>query len=489
MSIEITQLTEKIMPNKNTDLLILHDVAGNSLKTISPSNLLSLNNFNLKNYGAVSDGVTDDTNALLAALTAVRLAGNGIIEFPEGTTLISAGDINFNFLDYEGQLIIRGSGSNSVLKVAGATTNKILISNIKSVIIENLTVIGTPTPTAWSMLNYCFRFTQVDLVVIRNNIFAGVRCTATLPNIAGVISCEECNLVLRDNIFGGCGTNLTNNVSNLNWKSIVSENNLFVDYIDVNDVHYELGGDVVNTWINAVNVVNGFNSKVFKVRNNMCDEGATTTFYMYGGGTLDIDGLYCNQGISQAILQQSGATKLKISNAIIKTTGDTGVNREWLGADNVASIELDNVVCGNNSRHIYLSAAVGKIKIRDCNLNVEATYPTGIRNTANAIVDYNQNNIITFGDSNYTATILNDIIICNITLTTDRTVMLPTAVGIKGKEILIKATTLGGNSLIIDGNSSETIDGSTTQSITTNYGWCKIQSDGANWFIVNSKLL
>jgi hypothetical protein len=64
------------------------------------------------------------------------------------------------------------------------------------------------------------------------------------------------------------------------------------------------------------------------------------------------------------------------------------------------------------------------------------------------------------------------------------TVNLHTAVGYKGKILVIKRVEGGTNTITVDGNSTETIDGSTTQTITTAYGVLRLQSDGANWMII-----
>jgi hypothetical protein len=46
--------------------------------------------FNVKGYGAVGNGSTDDTAAIQAAIFAANTAGGGIVYFPKGTYLISA---------------------------------------------------------------------------------------------------------------------------------------------------------------------------------------------------------------------------------------------------------------------------------------------------------------------------------------------------------------------------------------------------------------
>ena len=61
------------------------------------------------------------------------------------------------------------------------------------------------------------------------------------------------------------------------------------------------------------------------------------------------------------------------------------------------------------------------------------------------------------------------------------TVTLPTAVGITGREYVIKNS--GTGVITIDGNGTETIDGALTQVLGTQYDFYRITSDGANWKI------
>lgn len=65
------------------------------------------------------------------------------------------------------------------------------------------------------------------------------------------------------------------------------------------------------------------------------------------------------------------------------------------------------------------------------------------------------------------------------------TITLPTAVGIAGTVYVIKKK-VAGNTLTIDGNGAETIDGSATVSLTTQYDYRMIMSEGANWMIISA---
>jgi hypothetical protein len=63
------------------------------------------------------------------------------------------------------------------------------------------------------------------------------------------------------------------------------------------------------------------------------------------------------------------------------------------------------------------------------------------------------------------------------------TVTLPAASGNSGEVIGVKRTNSGGNDVTVDGNASETIDGATTQAISSQYDSLIMVCDGSNWWI------
>lgn len=79
-------------------------------------------------------------------------------------------------------------------------------------------------------------------------------------------------------------------------------------------------------------------------------------------------------------------------------------------------------------------------------------------------------------------TILADATSAGFTLT------LPTAVGITGKCFTIKKIDSSTNIVTVDGNGSETIDGSTTNLLNRINESLKIISDGTNWKILNKSI-
>lgn len=67
------------------------------------------------------------------------------------------------------------------------------------------------------------------------------------------------------------------------------------------------------------------------------------------------------------------------------------------------------------------------------------------------------------------------------------TITLPAAASNTGKVYYIKKTNSSANTITIDGNGAETIDGAATASITTQYDVIRIICDGSAWHIISNK--
>jgi len=71
-------------------------------------------------YSATGDGTTDDTSSINSAITAANAAGGGIVYVPEGTYVVTGVILKSN-------VVLRGSGYNSVLKLKDTTTNDVIL--------------------------------------------------------------------------------------------------------------------------------------------------------------------------------------------------------------------------------------------------------------------------------------------------------------------------------------------------------------------------
>lgn len=87
-----------------------------------------------------------------------------------------------------------------------------------------------------------------------------------------------------------------------------------------------------------------------------------------------------------------------------------------------------------------------------------------------------------FGDSPYTAA-TGELVSYNAT-GGNSTVNLPAASGNSGKAIVVKKTDSSANTVTVDGNASETIDGANTFVLNAQWDSLHIVCDGSNWLIV-----
>ncbi len=82
----------------------------------------------------------------------------------------------------------------------------------------------------------------------------------------------------------------------------------------------------------------------------------------------------------------------------------------------------------------------------------------------------------------YTVLPTDEIFLCNAT-SGAVTLNLPSAALLSGKEYEIKKIDSSGNTVIIEGYGSETIDGATNKTLSSQYASVKIVSDGSNWYV------
>jgi len=66
----------------------------------------------------------------------------------------------------------------------------------------------------------------------------------------------------------------------------------------------------------------------------------------------------------------------------------------------------------------------------------------------------------------------------------DRTITLPPAADVVGQAYYIKKIDAGAGAVIIDPDGSETIDGASTKSLTSQWEFCIIWPNGTAWFVI-----
>jgi hypothetical protein len=93
---------------------------------------------------------------------------------------------------------------------------------------------------------------------------------------------------------------------------------------------------------------------------------------------------------------------------------------------------------------------------------------------------------ITTKTANYTATAADHIIIVDATAGT-RAITLPSAVGLDGRQYIIKKKDSSSNTVSITANGTETIDGDGTILMSIQWQVRTLVSDGANWMIISNQ--
>lgn len=147
---------------------------------------------NVKTFGAVGDGVADDTIAIQSALDAAGLAGGGIVYFPLGKYLINT-TLNLPLVP----IVIRGAGHATVLKGAGQTimTYSGYWSNVKGVmIIEDIMFEATSTSPCLD-INQDYRGFPIPSLLLNKVKFQGL--TGTLVKLTHINTSYITNCVFE----------------------------------------------------------------------------------------------------------------------------------------------------------------------------------------------------------------------------------------------------------------------------------------------------
>ena len=183
----------------------------------------------------------------------------------------------------------------------------------------------------------------------------------------------------------------------------------------------------------------------------------------YIGSTILGAGLTVSSGSNNLTLTSSGNLSINTSGAeraIFQSAGGLSV------AGAVAPLSVSEFYdCGTAS-------------LRWATVYTVDVNATGTTTTAGLVTD-----IETFTASSDTLDTANHVCLCDCS-SNDITLNLPAASGNSGLQYYIKKIDSSVNSITIDGNASETIDGSTTQEISTQYESLTIISDGINWHII-----
>lgn len=209
------------------DFKLLVNGAATNLSTFAANLISSTYNVQDTAYGAVGDGVTDDTSAIQGALNAANTAGGGVVFLPAGTYFVTA---TLTVYD-KTTLVGEGKGLSIVLVDAdiagtGLTTDASSTTEFDSFSIRfDATRVGSPelitfAGTYATLLscevgftsgtnesNDALRHTAGDLLIQNCDLYANVGATGTGGTCAAYVAATSASqLWLRDSRITTTGT-------------------------------------------------------------------------------------------------------------------------------------------------------------------------------------------------------------------------------------------------------------------------------------------
>ncbi|MDQ3917246.1 MAG: carboxypeptidase regulatory-like domain-containing protein, partial [Acidobacteriota bacterium] len=225
--------------------------------------------FDLRDFGAVGDGSTDDGPALQHALDALAEAGGGTLVVPEGKYAIAT-PVAKDFTGLASSLAIRGVESATTVDVNAAPTNltaelglvsefyprtggltALDIKGLQTLLVSDLEFVGTPNVLIDASVT--LDISDVEDAAVRHCEFYGL---ATRTEGGAILRARRSALRVEQTKFlgsFGASGNYTPDVQNLEWKGISFSDVVFADYGQRPDIYCKCDYGATWAWVNVGN--------------------------------------------------------------------------------------------------------------------------------------------------------------------------------------------------------------------------------------------
>ena len=249
---------------------------------------------NLRDFGAVGDGIADDGPAFQSALDALAAAGGGTLFVPEGKYAIVT-PVEKNFTGIASSITIIGVESltpvappsapghelslgldllSEVYPRTGEEQVAIFIRGLRNLVVKDIAFVGTATVVTDAATTLLLA--DIDKAQIKHSEFYGL---ATLTG-GGIVMAVRSDLEISQCKF--LGSTATSGhyipvVQNIEWYGITVSDTTFLDYGQRAELFGKSGYAAPISWINIGNAAQTTNlspRREVVIRNVFLDEGA-----------------------------------------------------------------------------------------------------------------------------------------------------------------------------------------------------------------------
>ena len=362
---------------------------------------------NVRDFGAVGDGVTNDGPAFQAALDALAAAGGGTLFVPEGRYAITT-TVSKNFAGLASSITIRGvesltpvtppSGTGNELAEGldlltevyprtGRTADAFQISGLQNLLIKDIAFVGTEGEDT-DAANTLY-LSDIGKAQIKHSEFSG------LASIYGgsIVSAERCDLTVADSKFLGCTATSGGYapvVQNVEWFGITVSDTVFLDY-NLRPLYSKTGLAAPISWVNIGNaaaVTNTSPRREVVIRDTFLDEGGywglSSLPFRYTPPSAPIDLVYIT-GLQMNVSNffQYGHLFYDVDRVFIEKSryGWSHNASAAIALANVDQAIFDKITCEAHADHIVADNLTGELTV------VNSTYTAldSLAQTTNAI--------------------------------------------------------------------------------------------------------
>lgn len=368
----------------------------------------------VKDFGAVGDGVADDTAAFSDAFDTGKA-----VYAPEGTYLL-------NFLNVPSNTFLFGDGANTVIKPLTDDTRCALGADsgsssafIENIIIRDVKFLGNVVSAGFSEQKHLTSFNGVKNLLIENCQFIGFRGDGVYIG-SGNNGGEErhnVNVTVRGCFFDGVNKDNRNGISVIDCDGFLADGNYFTrctrsnmpgaidiepdasvfhivkDIKVVNNKFYDIGGNVGAVSVYLPGVVYTTAPRGFHISGNYIDtctaSGAFFSYNVVGGvteATVDFAVTITENTVVSANrpFNVSNGKDIKIkNNSFISCTQEAIIS--YNGGEKVTDCEIETNLfksCGSASGNGLSLFTCSRVTISDNTFN---DCGTGVPGAANAI--------------------------------------------------------------------------------------------------------